>query len=88
MALIKCPACANPVSREALACPQCGHVLKKSAPKSEQVTNLAAVGLLVGVLFVLLLAAVAYVFTDSALLGLGIVVGGVGFLFYLTTRGR
>lgn len=86
--LVNCPACSNTVSREALVCPKCGHTLKKSAPRSEQVTNLAAVGLVLGVLLVLLLAAVVYVLTNSALLALGLIVIGVGFLFYMTTKGR
>ena len=86
MSLINCPECDDSVSDQAVACPNCGFVLRDARKQSEQVTNLAAIGLVFGIGSTMAIAATAYLVTDSALLGFALLTGGVWFCFYQTMR--
>ena len=46
MALMKCKECGNPVSTEALRCPQCGHRFRKSGERTAMWLILGSLGLL------------------------------------------
>lgn len=50
MALTKCPDCTSEVSTEALACPKCGHQLRKRGDLSNQ-SAIVIVGSITLVLF-------------------------------------
>lgn len=56
MALITCPACGKPVSKNAPACPSCGEPIKSSVEKASGAINIKdpihIIGILIAILMV------------------------------------
>ena len=87
MALIPCRECGKEISDQAVACPHCGAPLSVQpvAQKHEQITNLAAVLTLVGILVVVSVGGAVFFATGSVGAVVVVMILGIIGVFWMTT---
>jgi hypothetical protein len=88
MALVASKECGEQISDQALSCPHCGfsRMATPAAVTHEQITNMSAVLLIVGIVLLVVVAAGVMALFDSLWAGgVTFVLGGI-FVLWLTTR--